>query len=236
MVNYLSYIARSYFTPVQGAVVSSPLAFDATVTSLLGPLLVGKWMHIVPQNGHEIESLAEFFLELDAIALFKITPAHMEGLAHYLTNSILRDLAHRIIIGGDKLSNKLTSLWKCEYLPQAVLVNEYGPTETVVGCSTFVVTDEEQLSRSGYDVAIGKPINNAQLFVLDLAEKVLPQGVAGELHIGGAGLARGYLNRPELTSEKFIANPFYDKTNPASSERLYKTCLLYTSPSPRDRG
>jgi len=53
--------------------------------------------------------------------------------------------------------------------------------------------------------------------------RAVPVGVPGELLIGGAGLARGYLNRPDLTAEKFIANPFYDKTDPNSSERLYKT-------------
>ena len=47
--------------------------------------------------------------------------------------------------------------------------------------------------------------------------------MAGELHIGGAGLARGYLNQRELTNEKFISNPFYDQEKPNSSERLYKT-------------
>jgi len=59
--------------------------------------------------------------------------------------------------------------------------------------------------------------------VLNESLQTQARGVAGELHIGGAGLARGYLNREELSAEKFIDNPFYDESDPSSSERLYKT-------------
>ncbi|MBE9003325.1 AMP-binding protein, partial [Nostoc sp. LEGE 12447] len=94
--------------------------------------------------------------------------------------------------------------------------NEYGPTETVVGCCIYQVPTGENLSTS---VAIGNPIANTQLYVLDQYCQPVPIGVVGELHIGGLGLARGYLNQPELTAQKFIPNPF----SQIPGERLYKT-------------
>jgi acyl carrier protein len=68
-------------------------------------------------------------------------------------------------------------------------------------------------------VPIGRPIANAQVYLLDRHQKPVPVGVPGELYIGGAGLSRGYFNRPDLTAEKFLPNPFSEE----ASARLYKT-------------
>lgn len=96
------------------------------------------------------------------------------------------------------------------------LVNNYGPTEcTVVATSGFVPPG----IRFDAVPTIGRPITNTQVYILDENLQQVPPGVAGELHIGGAGVARGYRGRPNLTAEKFIPNPFSDE----SSERLYKT-------------
>jgi non-ribosomal peptide synthase protein (TIGR01720 family) len=91
--------------------------------------------------------------------------------------------------------------------PQTRLFNEYGPTETVVGCAVA------ELSQS---VTIGRPIPGVQLYVLDPQQQLVPVGVAGELYIGGLGVARGYLNQPELTAARFIENPF-------GAGKLYRT-------------
>ena len=76
------------------------------------------------------------------------------------------------------------------------MINEYGPTETVVGCCVYEVKADDP--RHGF-VPIGRPIANTQLYVLDAQMNPVPPGVMGELYIGGAGVARGYLNRAELT-------------------------------------
>jgi SAM-dependent methyltransferase/acyl carrier protein len=95
-------------------------------------------------------------------------------------------------------------------------VNNYGPTENTVVTTSGTVPVREQA-----DVvpAIGRPIANIQVYVLDRYLQPVPIGIAGELYIGGDGLARGYLNRPELTTERFIPNPFSNKPE----ARLYKT-------------
>ncbi|MES2825221.1 MAG: amino acid adenylation domain-containing protein, partial [Pseudomonadota bacterium] len=117
-----------------------------------------------------------------------------------------------VIVGGEACHHGLVNRWQSG----VVFYNAYGPTETSI-CSTMEKATPKGLS------GIGKPIKNIQIYILNEQQNLSPQGIAGELHIGGIGLARGYLNRPDLTAEKFIVNPFYDKKNPASSERLYKT-------------
>jgi acyl carrier protein len=68
-------------------------------------------------------------------------------------------------------------------------------------------------------VAIGKPISNTQIYLVDEQRNVVPAGLRGQIYVGGDGLARGYLNRPELTGESFVANWI----DPAGSARLYRT-------------
>src|SRR6185437_13728355 len=83
------------------------------------------------------------------------------------------------------------------------LLNLYGPTEDTT-YSTFA----EGVRETGLAPPIGRPLANGVAYVLDTRREPVPIGVAGELYLGGAGLARGYLNRPELTSARFVQNPF----------------------------
>ena len=123
------------------------------------------------------------------------------------------------MVGGEQLAAPLLTKWKGDLLPQAAFVNEYGPTEAVVGCTVWTLSDEAGLSElEGRAAApIGLPIGNTQLYVLDSHLQPSPEGVTGELYIGGAGVARGYVNLPELTEERFVPDPFTE------GGRLYKT-------------
>ena len=102
-----------------------------------------------------------------------------------------------------------------EILPQVSLYNEYGPTEAAVWSTVYKCRPgkPEKL------VAIGRPIPNAKVYVLDNHLNPLPVGVPGELYVGGPGVARGYLNSPDETREKFISDPFSKEPG----ARLYKT-------------
>ena len=118
-----------------------------------------------------------------------------------------------VIVGGEACHTEIPARW-CPYTD---FYNAYGPTETSICASVRKISVDDLV------VNIGKPISNMQAYLLDKQQQLVPMGVAGELHLGGVGLARGYLNRPELTVAKFINNPYYDKNNPNSSNRLYKT-------------
>ncbi len=96
-------------------------------------------------------------------------------------------------------------------------VNLYGPTEATITTTLYRTTTGTRAAR----LPIGRPIDNARVYVLDKTGQPAPVGVPGEIHIGGAGVARGYLNRPELTEERFLPDPFASAANPV--RRMYRT-------------
>jgi len=215
LVNYLGWATEAYEVAAgQGAPVHSSIGFDLSITSIFTPLLVGRRVVILPED-HGVEALCSLLRRETDFSLIKITPAHLEVLGQELPANKLAQCARALIIGGEALTFEKLKVWS-KHASGTRLINEYGPTETVVGCCVHEVAPG--MPPSG-PVPIGRPIANTQLYILDRYLQPVPIGVAGELHIGGDGLARGYLNRPELTEEKFIANPF--SADPVS--RLYKT-------------
>ncbi len=215
LVNYLTWAIRAYAAAEgKGSPVHSSVAFDLTITSLFSPLLVGKHVVLLP-DANSIEGLCELLRKEKDFGLLKITPAHLEFLAGALAPHEAADTARVFVIGGEALHGEHLAFW-CTHAPGTRLVNEYGPTETVVGCCIYEVPTE---TLPMGPVPIGRPIANTQLYILNPYGQPVPVGVSGELYIGGAGVARGYLNRPELTAEKFVAHPFSSDPN----ARLYRT-------------
>lgn len=215
LVNYLTWCTREYaVTEGKGTLVHSPLGFDLTVTSLLSPLLAGQRVILLAEQP-EIESLRKTLRAGADLSLVKITPAHLEMLSHTTPSDKVQGWARALIIGGDALFGENLSFWR-NHAPATRLINEYGPTETVVGCCVF---ESPQGAIPSGAVPIGKPIANTQLYVLDERQQLVPIGLPGELYIGGDGLARGYLNHQELTAQNFVPHPFSTK----AGARLYRT-------------
>ena len=216
LANYLYWSVQAYAVATGGgAPVQSSVGFDATITSLYTPLLAGQTVHLLPE-GHEVETLYDVLQDAAGYSLIKLTPAHLRAL-----HPLIAPAAHppkAFVIGGEALQARDVAFWQ-QHAPEVRLVNEYGPTETVVGCCTYTLPRHGEASGA---VPIGRPIANVQLYILDAYLQPVPIGVPGELYIGGAGVARGYLNRPDLTAERFIPNPFAS-AGQAASTVLYKT-------------
>jgi amino acid adenylation domain-containing protein len=215
LMNYLSWAGRSY--PIAeggGSVVHSPLAFDLTVTSLLTPLLAGKAVTLLPE-GEEIDALSGALAGDKIFSLIKITPAHLDALNAYVDGDRIAGCAKAVIIGGEAVRGEILHFWQA-HSPGTRLINEYGPTETVVGCCTYELPGDARLSGA---VPIGRPIANTRIYLLDSRLRPVPIGMRGELCVAGDGLARGYLNSPDSTALKFIPDPF--SKNPGG--RLYRT-------------
>jgi nonribosomal peptide synthetase protein BlmX len=200
-----------------GAPLHSSLSFDLSVTSLFGPLAAGQPITLAPADAR-VEGLTQLLREPTDFAWIKLTPGHARLLGERLGASGLRGRARKLIVGGEALTASDLAAWRSG-APDTVIINEYGPTEAVVGCAVH------ELTQAAEDpVPIGRPIRHARLHVLDANLDPVPPGVVGELFIGGEGLARGYLRRPGLTAERFIPDPFAgsDPAVPAGA-RLYRT-------------
>ena len=216
--NYLLW-ARSHY-PLDagcGAPVHSPLSFDLTITSLFTPLLVGGYAHLL-SNEREIEALGAALGERSGYSLVKLTPAHLPLLAELLKDVELDGAARSLVIGGENLSAKAVKWWR-ERSAKTRLFNEYGPTESVVGCCVYEVRARVEVEEERDTIPIGRPISNASLYILDKRLQPTPKGVVGELYIGGEGLARGYLNYPGLTAESFVPSPYSGEIG----ARIYRT-------------
>jgi amino acid adenylation domain-containing protein len=218
LVNYLTWAADAYqVSQGTGAPVCSSISFDLTVTGLFAPLLTGGCVTLLSTKD-PLGSLTDVLKRRANFSLVKITPAHLDLLRTRLSSEDLRDSTRVFVIGGEALTGESLRFWQ-EKAPGIALVNEYGPTETVVGCCVYFVPRAEGLGQS---VPIGRPIANTQLFILDASLEPVPIGTPGELYIGGDGVAKGYLNRPDLTAQRFISNPFINEV-PDSSPTLYRT-------------
>ena len=218
LVNYLTWAIHAYrVADGTGAPVHSSISFDLTITALFAPLLSGRCVYIA-SGKRGTSALDDVLKQNEDISLVKITPAHLEMLRNQWSSNSISGRKGAFIIGGDALFGEELVFWQ-QHAPQTVLVNEYGPTETVVGCCAYFVPRGERLSGR---VPIGRPIANTQVYVLDTEMRPAAPGKSGELYIGGDGVGRGYWNRPELTRECFVRNPFVDD-DPKASSTLYKT-------------
>ncbi|MEH2366281.1 amino acid adenylation domain-containing protein, partial [Nostoc sp.] len=212
--NYLHW-AKDYYAIAQGigAPVQSSLSFDATITSLYLPLICGRTTILIREK-QELETLADTVKQNNHLSLVKITPSHLEILNQQLDPNAMQNRVNAFVLGGEALHANQIIPW-LTYAPDTRLINEYGPTEAVVGCCVYEATGKMDLLG---DLLIGQPIANVRIYILDNQNQPLPPGIPGELCIAGAGLARGYLNCPELTAEKFIELDLFGE-----QERVYKT-------------
>jgi amino acid adenylation domain-containing protein len=197
LTNFVSSMQREPgIAPTDVVLAITTLSFDIAGLELFLPLVVGARIELVRrETALDAVALARCIADSGA-TMMQATPATWRML---LDSGWSGQSGLKALCGGEALGRDLAAslLARC-----AELWNMYGPTETTIWSTVERI-------RSADDVTIGRPIANTQTYVLDGRREPVPEGVVGELWIGGDGVARGYLNRPELTAQRFAPNPFH---------------------------
>lgn len=198
--------ARTLFSSADlaGVLAGTSICFDLSVFEIFVTLSCGGTV-ILAENALSLQGLAA-----ERVTLINTVPS---AIATLLKNQAIPTSVRTINLAGEALPNKLVQqLYQLDHVNR--VFNLYGPSEDTTYSTYALIPPNNQEA-----ITIGRPIHNTQAYVLDQFLQPVPIGVAGELYISGAGLARGYLHQPELTSQKFIVNPFDN----SKYHRLYKT-------------
>jgi len=207
LINLVLWHQRAFRVgPSDRASQLAALSFDAAVWEIWPYLTSGASVRLADSLAvNDPEAVRDWLVSRGITICFLPTPLAERAMTlEWPTKSTLRVM----LTGADTLHH---------YPPRRLpfqLVNNYGPTECTVVATSGIVFPKEHPDRLP---TIGRPIDNTQIYILDKKMQRVPLGDLGEIYIGGAGLARGYRNRTDLTSEKFVPNPF------EPGARLYKT-------------
>ncbi len=178
-------------------------AFDFSVWEIWGALTYGGRLVVVPQM--TVRSPQEFYelLRKERVTVLNQTPSAFRQLISAQAESKKQHSLRHVIFGGEALDAAMLKPWLLNRDNEHCrLTNMYGITETTVHV-TYRPLELADVEKPGGS-AIGRPIPDVRVYILDGCGEPAPIGVAGEIYVGGAGVARGYLNRPELTAERFV--------------------------------
>jgi amino acid adenylation domain-containing protein len=219
LVNRLDWMAAECGLTADDVVLQkTAFGFDVAVWELLWPLAFGARLHVTePYTERDAGKLAMAITESQCTALHFV-PSALDSFVRTVRTSF--DSPRLLACSGEALSGGLAEA-ATRAFPNAQLYNLYGPTEATIDATYFRLVGEPADA-----VPIGRPISNLQAVVVDRYGRQVPDGVKGELVLGGVGVALGYAGRPAQTAERFAPNPF----GPPGS-RLYRTGDIVRRPA-----
>jgi amino acid adenylation domain-containing protein/non-ribosomal peptide synthase protein (TIGR01720 family) len=188
------------------------LSFDPSALEIWSCLLGGGKLVLYPFRNPSLEEIGDALREHRITSTILIT-----GLFPLMVDEHLEDLVglRQLIVGGDVMPPSAARRL-LEAAPGLRLINAYGPTEGTIVATVHVMSEPAEVSTP---IPIGRPVANARIYLLDPARQLVPDGLPGEIWIGGDGVARGYSARPDLTAQRFADDPFSER----AGARMYRT-------------
>ena len=195
----------------------APFDFDVSVKDIYSTLKCGATMQIIPKKFFSFPTkLLDYLVEREVTTLIWAVSAlciisTLKGFDYKVPQKI-----RKVIFSGEVMPVKHLNIWK-KYLPEAMYVNVYGPTEITCNCTYHIIDREYE---PGENLPIGKPFPNEKVFLLDEEDReVTKPGEKGEICVSGTALSLGYYNNPEQTAKAFVQNPL----NQSYLEPIYRT-------------
>jgi amino acid adenylation domain-containing protein/FkbM family methyltransferase len=203
---------------------TASISFSSSVRQLIVPLSVGATIVIATTD--EVRDPIALFTTIKqfGVTVIDIVPSYWRSCVDALIGlrpasrlDLLENNLRLILSASEPLLSDIPRVWRYEFNHQAQLINMLGQTETAGIVATYPIepSDEAKVSI----VPLGRPIDNARIYLLNDRLEPVDVGDSGEICIGGPTVGRGYLNHPELTAEKFVRDPFAEN----SDARLYRT-------------
>lgn len=195
LINFLLAMAEEPGLQADDVLLAiTTISFDIHILELFLPLLVGAHVVVASKQEAVTPEVLQRLVDERGISVLQATPATWRMM---LRNGWCPRRRLKILVGGEALPADLRPLM---HAVSSELWNMYGPTETTVWSTCHLIRADDE------KIFIGRPIRNTTIHVVDNTLEPVPDGTAGELLIGGAGVAMGYYRNPELTAEKFIVD------------------------------
>ncbi|MBF4999673.1 non-ribosomal peptide synthase/polyketide synthase, partial [Nocardia sp. BSTN01] len=221
IVNRLAWMQDEYDLYLDDVVLQkTPATFDVSVWEFFWPLQVGARLVVAKPDGHRDPAYLAELISAERITTVHFVPSMLSVFVAALDASGADCTTLRRVFASGEALPAVTAQRLIE-LTGARLHNLYGPTEAAVDVTYHEVTEADTVA-----VPIGRPVWNTYVYVLDSRLHPVATGVAGELYLAGDQLARGYVARADLTSDRFVANPFGGGSGgmgAAGGERMYRT-------------
>ncbi len=218
VVNQIAWITSEYGLSADDVVLlKTPQTFDVSVWELFAPLAVGARMVVATPDGHRDPQYLAEVIAAEGVTITSFVPSMLSVFAGGVAAEQLSSL-RALLVAGEAFTSDVVRAFR--RVGSAALHNLYGPTEFTVHATHAPASDDMRGA-----VPIGRPVWNAQAYVLDSRLNPVLPGVAGELYLAGSQLARGYFGRADLTADRFVASPF------GFGERMYRTGDLVRSDS-----
>ncbi len=223
MVNYVSWFSTKVgLTGKDKTFLTSSFIFDMGYTNIFTAILNGGELHLGAREAYLDPGGFLDSLSIHEITYLKMTPSLFNVIVNSpgFTAGKCRSLK-LVVLGGETIN--ITDIQRLlAQGPHIRVIDEYGPTETTIG-SIAMDIDSNNLDQYLENPAVGRPIDNTRVFILDNRLNPVPIGIRGEIYISGDGVAAGYLNNPALTFEKFLRHNFQMNHGAYKSYIIYKT-------------